>query len=106
MSLAVGVAIRFFSERAGEGAPLPEPDIIAEEPVAPPAEEAAAPPEEIIPPEEITTPEAAVKRAFQVPGYSDEEILEVKPIYGDDGKIKYWSVKTPRGTVTVKAGEE
>lgn len=54
-------------------------------------------------PENIISPDEAVAKAKQVNGYADEEILEVAAAYGENSGAWYWGVKTPRGTVTVKA---
>ena|SRR3989344_8873924 len=54
-------------------------------------------------PADAKKPDEAVAEALAVPGYESEAPKEVEALPGLDNKIQYWSVKTDKGYVTVKA---
>ena len=57
-------------------------------------------------PQNIISPEEAVVKALRVEGYETERVLVFEAVRGEEDDMWYWGVKTPRGTVTVKAGKE
>ncbi len=50
----------------------------------------------------LITQEEAIKRVHSIAGFEDAEIVSVEGVYGPEGKIWYWGVKTNKGTVSVK----
>ena len=54
-------------------------------------------------PSNLISTELAIARAKAVPGYANVTVISVEAAYGPDGSQWYWSVKTSKGTVTVKA---
>lgn len=49
------------------------------------------------------TPDEAVSDALLVPGYEKENPVRVEALPDSNGQIEYWSVKTDKGYITVKA---
>jgi len=54
-------------------------------------------------PEGMLSPKEAVAKMREVPGFRWETTDKIKAITDDKNEIKYWSVKTPRGYVTIPA---
>ena len=54
-------------------------------------------------PADAKKPDEAVAEALRVPGYANENPTQVEALPGASGEVEYWSVKTNRGYVTVKA---
>lgn len=54
-------------------------------------------------PEETITPEEAIKRVQNMAGYESALIEGVEAVYGREGQVWYWGVKTDKGTVSVEA---
>ena len=57
----------------------------------------------VVVPEDAKKPAEAVREALRVPGYENESPTQVEALPGANGKVEYWSVKTDKGYVTVKA---
>lgn len=49
------------------------------------------------------TPDEAVSDALLVSGYEKESPSQVEALPDSNGQIEYWSVKTDKGYITVKA---
>ena len=54
-------------------------------------------------PADAKKPDEAVAEALRVPGYENESPTQVEALPGANGEVEYWSVKTDKGYVTVKA---
>jgi len=54
-------------------------------------------------PTNIISSKEAVAKAHDIPGYGKEPVLGVEMVYGPDGSVWYWGVKTARGTITINA---
>ena len=54
-------------------------------------------------PENIVSSQEAVARMHQIKGYENEQVISVEMLYGPDGKVWYWGVKTAKGVITIKA---
>jgi len=57
-------------------------------------------------PQGIISLEDAIAAAQRIEGYDNEPIISVEAAYGANGKIWYWGIKTPKGTITLKAERE
>ncbi len=53
-------------------------------------------------PETIITSDEAIERVKNTAGYEDALIEDVEAVYGREGKVWYWGVKTDKGTVSVE----
>ena len=54
-------------------------------------------------PETTITPDKAIERVKNTPGYENALIQGVEAVYGREGKVWYWGVQTDKGTVSVEA---
>lgn len=54
-------------------------------------------------PSDAIATDEAVRRVRAIKGYEDAEILGIEAVYGPNGGIWYWGVRTSRGVVTIKA---
>lgn len=54
-------------------------------------------------PENIISSQEAISRMRQIKGYENEQVRSVELVYGPDGEVWYWGIKTARGTVTINA---
>lgn len=53
--------------------------------------------------QDAKTPDEAVRDALLVSGYEKENPSQVEALPDKNGQIEYWSIKTDKGYVTVKA---
>ncbi|MEK7212797.1 MAG: hypothetical protein AAB686_03920, partial [Patescibacteria group bacterium] len=54
-------------------------------------------------PDNVISSKEAIAKMRQIPGYENLTVQSVEMIYGPDGSMWYWGIKTDRGTVTIEA---